>query len=207
MKPKSSWDRKWHRWPVNQRPIGRHFIPEKTQLNKRGERPPKAPAAGNQAPWRNRSRFSCSLDGIFLIHAARSCERVEQPLDGPLWGRLSQFIGSERKKKKKKNFLCQWVSLGHVTTPRKTMCVGETTTRPRPHFLESGSKVGGWVGRRRLFQCAATERPRDQRPCRTGNVSLLTRCCANELSVHRVIALAVFTSYSSCVYKLETSSM
>lgn len=62
------------------------------------------------------------------------------------------------------------------------MCVGETTTRPRPHFLESGSKVDGWVERRRLFQCAATERLRDQRPCRTGNISLLTCCCANELA-------------------------
>lgn len=71
------------------------------------------------------------------------------------------------------------------------MCVGETTTRPRPHFLESGSKVDGWAERRLLFQCAATERPRDQRPCRTGNVSLLTCCCANKLSMHRVIALAV----------------
>lgn len=44
------------------------------------------------------------------------------------------------------------------------MCVGETTTRPRPHFLVSGSKVDGWVERRRLFQCAATERLGGQGP-------------------------------------------
>lgn len=152
MELKLSWERKWPCWPINQSAKGRCFIPEKAKLNGRGELLPKATAAGNQASWRNRSKFSGSLGSSFT-HTPRSCEWVGRPLRPP----LGTVVRTLRQRAD-----CQWVTLGHVTSPRTAMCVGETTTRPRPHFLESGSKVDGWVVRRRLFQCSATEGLRDQ---------------------------------------------
>lgn len=96
-----------------------------------------------------------TLWAAFFTPTRRSCERVE----GPRYPPLGTVVTTHRQQadQKKKIPLPLSVTFGHVTAPRKTMCVGETTTRPRPHFLESGSKVDGWAERRCLFQCAATE--------------------------------------------------